>query len=137
MRKGPDGSSKTRTLAQKLGIRPGMSAFFYNLPNDYFDRIGMDKSLFAHYGAEPFHFAHLFLSTTIELEHWLSQLHSTIEPSGMIWVSWNKKSSGIETELTEDIIRDTALALGLVDIKVCSINADWSALKLVIRKELR
>ena len=55
----------------------------------------------------------------------------------MIWVSWHKKSSRLPTEITEDTIRDTALAIGLVDVKVCAVNDVWSGLKLVIRKELR
>jgi hypothetical protein len=60
-----------------------------------------------------------------------------IRPDGMIWVSWYKKSSGIATDITEDTIRDTALPLGLVDIKVCAVDDTWSGLKLVIRKANR
>ena len=61
----------------------------------------------------------------------------TIEPDGMIWVSWHKKASGIPTEITEDVVREIALPLGLVDVKVCAVTEIWSGLKLVIRKELR
>jgi hypothetical protein len=60
-----------------------------------------------------------------------------IQPNGMIWVSWPKKSSGVSSSVTEDVIRDVALPLGLVDIKVCAVDNTWSGLKLVIRKELR
>ena len=58
-------------------------------------------------------------------------------PAGMIWVSWPKKSSGVATDLTEDVVRQIALPLGLVDIKVCAVDEVWSGLKLMIRKELR
>lgn len=62
---------------------------------------------------------------------------SEIRQDGSIWVSWPKKSSGVPSEITEDTIREVALPIGLVDIKVCAIDATWSGLKLVIRKELR
>jgi hypothetical protein len=60
-----------------------------------------------------------------------------IDADGMIWVSWPKKSSGVPSTVTEDSIREIALPLGLVDIKVCAVDETWSGLKLVIRKELR
>ena len=55
----------------------------------------------------------------------------------MIWVSWPKRSSGVATDITEDVVRDLSLPIGLVDIKVCAVDEVWSGLKLVIRKELR
>ena len=60
-----------------------------------------------------------------------------IAPDGMVWVSWPKKASGVPTEVTEDTVRELALPLGLVDIKVCAVDEVWSGLKLVIRKEYR
>jgi hypothetical protein len=60
-----------------------------------------------------------------------------IAPAGAIWVSWPKKSSRVPTDLTEDIIRQVAIPLGLVDVKVCAVNDTWSGLKLVIRREHR
>jgi hypothetical protein len=71
------------------------------------------------------------------LEKSLVSLREEIDDRGMIWVSWYKKSSGMSSEVTEDIIRDTALALGLVDVKVCAVTEEWSGLKLVIRVENR
>ena len=56
---------------------------------------------------------------------------------GVIWISWPKKSSGVPTSITEDVIRDVALPLGLVDVKVCAVDETWSGLKLVIRKANR
>jgi hypothetical protein len=57
--------------------------------------------------------------------------------AGMIWVSWPKKSSGVPSDITENVVREIALPLGLVDVKVCAVDDTWSGLKLVIRKELR
>jgi hypothetical protein len=60
-----------------------------------------------------------------------------LEPNGFIWVSWPKKSAKVETDITEDTIRDVALPIGLVDVKVCAVDQTWSALKLMIRRENR
>ena len=67
----------------------------------------------------------------------LESFRCGIDPAGMIWVSWPKKSSGVATDVTEDVVRQIALPLGLVDIKVCAVDEVWSGLKLMIRKELR
>lgn len=80
----------------------------------------------------------LFFVNELEaLQEGLRELQTRIARDGMIWVCWYKKASGKSTELTEDIIRETALALDLVDVKVCAVDASWSGLKLVIRKERR
>ena len=80
---------------------------------------------------------HLFVSKRRDLERELASGMKQIERDGMIWVSWPKKSSGVPSEVTEDTIREVALPMGLVDVKVCAVDATWSGLKLVIRKELR
>jgi hypothetical protein len=67
----------------------------------------------------------------------LKSYRGKIAPNGVIWVSWPKKSSGVASDVTEDVIRDLALPIGLVDIKVCAVDEVWSGLKLMIRKELR
>ena len=82
-------------------------------------------------------FIHLFTNNTTELETLLLEYQDRIVQNGFIWVSWHKKSSKLNSEINEDIIRNTALALKLVDVKVCSVNEIWSALKLVIRVKLR
>jgi hypothetical protein len=81
--------------------------------------------------------AHLFTTSKLVLKARLKLFRKGIDPDGMIWVSWPKKSSGVTTDVTEEVIREAALPLGLVDIKVCAVNEVWSGLKLVIRKELR
>ncbi len=80
---------------------------------------------------------HLFTKTAAELKAQLPKLIKAIQPNGMIWVSWPKKSSGVASDLLENDIRRAALSLGLVDVKVCAVDEVWSGLKLVIRKENR
>ena len=67
----------------------------------------------------------------------LAGYRKAIVPDGMIWVSWPKKASGVPTDLSDVVVRDTALPLGLVDVKVCAVDATWSGLKFVVRKSER
>lgn len=127
-----------RALYQKLGIKSGLRMTILNPPQDYpvlfedvpfpleWEELGsqMDLILF-------------FPKDTRDLEERLPQLQDQIQQAGMIWVAWFKKASKIPTDLNEDIIRNTALQLKLVDVKVCAIDHRYSGLKLVIRKELR
>ena len=71
------------------------------------------------------------------LEKELRRLRKLIADTGTLWVSWPKKSSGVATDVTEDVIRQVALPLGFVDVKVCAVDQTWSALKLMIRRENR
>jgi hypothetical protein len=80
---------------------------------------------------------HLFATRAVGLAAKLRAYRRTIAPDGMIWVSWPKKSSGVASDLSDIVVRDTALPLGLVDIKVCAIDDVWSALKFVIPKDQR
>ena len=81
--------------------------------------------------------AHVFASTRRDLEKTLRGARKTLKPDAAVWVSWPKKSSKGPTDITEDVIRDVALPMGFVDIKVCAVDDTWSGLKLVVRKELR
>jgi hypothetical protein len=81
--------------------------------------------------------AHVFVKRRAELLRELEHLRTVLAQDGTIWVSWPKKSAGVATDVTEDTVREVALPLGLVDIKVCAVNAVWSGLKLVIRKSER
>lgn len=83
----------------------------------------------------PVETAHLFVTHCATLHCKLRMLLPLLARDGMIWVSWPKRASGVATDITEDIIRAVALPLGLVDVKVCAVDATWSGLKLVIRKE--
>ena len=81
--------------------------------------------------------AHVFVTRRGELEAKLHQLIPLLARGGLIWVSWPKKASKVPTDITEDVIRDIALPMHLVDVKVCSVDDIWSGLKLMIRKEHR
>ena len=78
-----------------------------------------------------------FTTSRAELEERLPQLRALVFPDGAAWIAWPKRSSGVPTDVTEDVVRDVALPLGLVDVKVIAIDETWSGLKLVVRKELR
>ncbi len=80
---------------------------------------------------------HLFATGASRLAAKLRSYRRKLAPNGVIWVSWPKRSSGVATDITEDVVRNLALPIGLVDIKVCAVDEVWSGLKLMVRKELR
>lgn len=126
-------------LIKKLGIKQGFRIHPINAPAHYFNLLGeLPPDVFILHETEALvDFIHLFVKNTAELENQLPILKDQIEKNGMIWISWYKKSAKIPTDVTEDVVRDTALALGLVDVKVCAVDEQWSGLKLVWRKENR
>ncbi len=81
--------------------------------------------------------AMLFVTERAALARGLQTLQPRLQPAGMIWVAWPKRASKVPTDVTEDVVREVALPRGLVDVKVCAIDAVWSGLKLVTRRELR
>jgi hypothetical protein len=123
-----------RSVVQKLGIKPGFRIFVVGAPASYDDVIGplpADVTLAPRLKA-PLDMVHVFATKAAALRGKLPACREAIAPDGMVWVSWPKKSSGVTTDVTENVVRDTALSLGLVDIKVCAIDDTWSALKLVV-----
>lgn len=80
---------------------------------------------------------HAFVDRRTVLAKDLAEFRNALDPLAVVWVSWPKKSSGMATDVTEDTVREIALPLGLVDVKVCAVSETWSALKLVVRKALR
>jgi hypothetical protein len=116
-------------LLKKLGIKDGANSAILNAPPGYVKSLGVRA---ASELKSDLDFIQFFTKSRAELEKQLPRLRKAIKPDGMIWISWPKKSSRVETDLTEDIIRDTALALKLVDVKVCAVDETWSGLKLVI-----
>jgi hypothetical protein len=116
-----------------------MEILLINAPENYLQLIGElppDSEMVSNKTSTA-DFIHLFVKKISELENSLPTLIKRMEQNGMIWISWCKKSSGIKTDVTEDLIRKTAFPLGLVDVKVCAIDEQWSGLKLVIRKQNR
>jgi hypothetical protein len=123
-------------LPQKLGIKPGLAVVTINAPTNYrrlldtipegvtfSDRLKPDSS-----------FVHIFIEKGSELERRLAVLREKIADTGTVWISWPKKSSGVPTDVTEDVVRAVALPLGFVDVKVCAIDETWSGLKLMVRR---
>lgn len=126
-------------LVKKLGIKTGFKLCFIQAPSHYLNLLGElpPDVIILENPSELVDFIHVFIKNGIELEHYLPVIKDQIVKNGTIWVSWYKKSAKISTDVNEDIIRDTALALGLVDVKVCAVDEQWSGLKLVWRKENR
>jgi hypothetical protein len=132
---GPSG----KPLTQKLGIMPGFRIFVTGQPADYRDIVGELPSgvtLLAR-PAGQLDMVHLFATEASALAGKLGRCRERIVSDGMIWVSWPKKSSGVATDLSDVAVRDIALPLGLVDVKVCAIDAVWSGLKFVIPRDQR
>jgi hypothetical protein len=129
----------SKPVVQKLGIKPGFCIFVDGAPSAYRDIVG---SLPTNVTAEtalkpPVDMVHVFVKQAAGLAGKLRRYRAAIVPDGMIWVSWPKKSSGIATDLSDVVVRGTALPLGLVDTKVCAIDDIWSGLKFVIPKNQR
>lgn len=123
-------------LAKKLSLKDGSVVCFLDMPASVRDEIeASDLELF--YDCEAPQAVHLFVTEERKLVESLTHFRSRISQNGQIWVSWPKKASKVQTDITEGTIRDVCLPMGLVDVKVCSVDAIWSGLKLVIRKELR
>lgn len=126
-------------LAKKLSLKDGMRVWFSDMPDSVrteIEQYGLTLSE-EKVPTPGIHSAHIFVTEREDMESRLATLHEMIDPAGQVWVSWPKKVSKVETDITEDTIREVALPLGFVDIKVCAVDAIWSGLKLVIRKELR
>lgn len=129
----PSGYSGT-PLAKKLGIKPGAVIYLVNAPDHYlqlFTDLPPDVQFTADEGIKK-DLIHFFTKQARELSDQLPLLKQQMKANGAVWVSWPKKTSKVPTDLTEDIIRNHALSIGLVDIKVCAVDEIWSGLKLVI-----
>jgi hypothetical protein len=120
-------------LVEKLGIKPGARLKVVSEPKGFDALLGAlpEGSRFATSGALDF--AMLFAKDRSDLEKGFSQLRDRLEPNGMLWVGWPKKTSGVATDLTEGVVRTFGLESGLVDVKVCAIDETWSGLKFVRR----
>jgi hypothetical protein len=133
----PTGYSGT-PLAQKLGIKPGHRVALIDAPAELRDWLAPSPTdvTFGKPTATS-DLVHLFAVRRAILARHLASLRKTLQDEAVVWVSWPKKTSKVETDITEDTIRGVALPLGFVDVKVCAVSDVWSGLKLVVRKELR
>ncbi|MEO1703448.1 MAG: DUF3052 family protein [Pseudomonadota bacterium] len=134
----PAGYSGT-PLYKKLGLKPGIVAISLRAPEDYASWLQetpvMPSPATTIEGGETF--IHLFTTSRTELTETAQTAFNKMARGGMLWVSWPKKASKVPTEVTEDVIREACLPMGLVDVKICAVSEVWSGLKLMIRKELR
>ena len=126
-------------LARKLSLRDGMRVWRDGMPKSVVNEITAEGLQLDLLGSPepPIDAAHVFVTGRADLEAKLKQLLPLLNPAGMIWVSWPKKASNVSTDITEDTIRDICLPMGLVDVKVCAVDATWSGLKLVVRRQNR
>lgn len=126
-------------LAKKLSLKDGQRVWWENVPEPVRTEVQTSKFLLQHLPSPqpPIDAAHVFVTSRVALASAVQRLRPLLAPTGFLWISWPKKASGVSTDVTEDVIRDVALPTGLVDVKVCAIDATWSGLKLVIRKQLR
>lgn len=121
-------------LYKKLGFKAGMRVWVIHPPANYRDLIGplCPELVFVNGEEKDIDFVHIFTNSKNELKGLLKSIRPKINPRGMVWVSWYKKTAKKPTEITEDIIREVALPLLWVDVKVCAVDEEWSGLKLVI-----
>jgi hypothetical protein len=126
-------------LARKLGIKEGFKVFLVKAPAQYRALLApLPASVrFTSTVNSSTNLVHAFATERSALARLLSTLRKKLSHETAIWVSWPKKSSKVPTDITEDAIREIALPLGYVDIKVCAVTEVWSGLKLVVRRELR
>jgi hypothetical protein len=126
-------------LVKKLGIKVGMKLLTINAPKDYRLWLGdlPNDAVLVTRTSNPVEAAHVFAAKSTFLNATLSKLRYKLKQDGFVWVSWPKKSSKVQTDITDHVIRDIALPLGFVDVKVCAVSEVWSGLKLVIRASER
>lgn len=122
-------------LNKKLGLKANSVAAIINAPENYFDLISPLPSdlRIVKTPKSEIDFIHLFVTENKKFQTSFIKLKKVLKKDGMLWISWPKKSSKVETDLDENIIRDFGLENGLVDVKVCAVDEVWSGLKFVFR----
>jgi hypothetical protein len=126
-------------LPKKLGIKPGFRAQFANPPKELLAELAepLAECKILKQGDDGLDFAMLFTKSRAELTKEFSRIAMLLKPTGMLWASWPKKSSGVATDLDENVVREIGLKAGLVDVKVCAVTDIWSGLKFVRRAKDR
>ena len=126
-------------LAAKLGMKPGSRVNLVDPPPGHRKLLAPlpEGVRFEARLSEATDLVHFFTTSKARLGKSLPAIRKKMRADAVVWVSWPKKAARVSTDLTEDVVREVALPLGLVDVKVCAIDETWSGLKLVVRKELR
>jgi hypothetical protein len=122
-------------LPKKLGIKDGFQVRLIEAPSEVVAELksSLDNCKIARDAKATLDFAMLFTKSADALKKEFPRIGKNLAPAGMLWISWPKKSSGVPTDLNENIVRDIGLAAGLVDVKVCAVTEVWSGLKFVRR----
>ncbi|MEP6939853.1 MAG: DUF3052 domain-containing protein [Rudaea sp.] len=128
-----------KPLSQKLGLKAGMRVSLHDVPAEYREWCDLDEAgiEIVAANARGVDFAHIFAAERSKLEHALKKIVPRLAATGMLWVSWPKKSARVASDIGEGTLREIVLPLGLVDIKVCAVSEVWSGLKFVWRVERR
>ena len=134
----PAGYSKT-PLVKKLGIKPGFKVFFVNPPDNLQTLLGElpENVTLLNKPMSPVDYIQLFTKSNEELQTQFPILKEALATNGLFWISWPKKAAKVETDLDENVVRDSGLKNGLVDVKVCAVDEIWSGLKFVYRLQDR
>ena len=128
-------------LIKKLGFKNGSAALLLSIPESLPEISGfpgfvvIDRSL--ERGPRRYDAVHWFETCRARLEDGMQTMAGGLRPDAMLWISWPKKASKVPTDITEDVLREVILPLGLVDVKVCAVDEVWSGLKFMWRRELR
>lgn len=128
-------------LLKKLGYKDGSAALLISVPaglseiSSFPGFVSVDSSLSA--GPRRYDAAHWFETSRARLENGMQVMAGGLKPDAMLWISWPKKASKVPTDITEDVLREIILPIGLVDVKVCAVDDIWSGLKFMWRRELR
>ncbi|OCP09234.1 MULTISPECIES: hypothetical protein [unclassified Ensifer] len=138
---GDSGYSGT-PLARKLGLKAGQAALLLGTPPDMSEITGFAEFLRCETSIDPaagrsYDYVHVFETQRSVLDELAPEVAARLKSDGILWISWPKKASRVPTTLTEDVLLEIFLPLGLVDVKVCAVDAVWSGLKFMFRKELR
>ena len=126
-------------LAKKLGIISAMRVALLEAPDNYMNILAPlpEGVAFVNSIDTSVDIVHVFTTSRSDLSACLTMLRQCLNPQALVWVSWPKQASKVPTSVNENTIRELALPLGFVDIKVCAVTEIWSGLKLVVRKQLR
>ena len=126
-----------KPLSAKLGYKAGMRVTFIGMPQEVKPLLEDVMPELRHVDLTDSEVVHMFTASGSEIHALLADIRAAFTANEVLWISWPKKSSGVSTDITEDLLREWILPTGLVDVKVCAVDATWSALKFVLRKELR
>ena len=126
-----------KRLAAKLGLKPGQRTWREDMPASVAEEIGDTGAIFLDTPEAGIDVAHIFKTERHALASRLAELRMLLAPAGFVWVSWPKKAAKMRTDIDENVIREICLPMGLVDVKVCAVDAVWSGLKLMIRRDQR